>query len=82
MGTVTLLDKEAEHLVTLLRKLAQDASEGRITGAIILAEYEDDILLEVPGVFSQEPHNLATIVGHLQVASTIFSNMAALPDLE
>lgn len=80
MGTVTLLDNRPDNVAALFRQLADEAASGKITGAIVISEYEQEITLDVPGIFSQDPTNLAMIVGHLQIASTIFSNMAALPE--
>lgn len=82
MGTITLLENRPENVAALFRQLADEAANGKISGAIIVTEYEEEITLDVPGTFSQDSSSLAQIVGHLQVASTIFATMAALPEQE
>lgn len=80
MGTVTNLDKRPESVAALFRQLADEAQSGNITGAIIVCEYTDEITLDVPGVFSENPASLAQIVGNLEIAKIIFANMAAQPE--
>lgn len=82
MGTITSLENRPESVAALFRQLADEAANGKISGAIVICEYKDEITLDVPGIFSQDPASLAQIVGNLQIASTIFSTMAALPEQE
>jgi hypothetical protein len=82
MGTITPLQNRPQSVAALFRQLADEAASGKISGAIVVSEYEDEITLDIPGNFSQEVGSLSQIIGHLQIASTIFSSMAALPEQE
>ena len=75
MGEVSILDRNAEEVRTVLRKLLDACESGEITGAVIVTEYQDGFDLDMPGTFSTEPDSIASIIGRLQMASNVFSNM-------
>lgn len=80
MGTITLLDKRSESVAALFRQLADEAASGKISGAVIVSEYEDEVAMDIPGVFSEDPESLAQVIGKLQIASHIFASMASQPE--
>jgi hypothetical protein len=80
MGTISLLDKRSENVTTLFRQIAEDAEAGKISGAIVICEYEDNYTLDLPGVFSQYPEDIVQVVGRLSLAQHIFSTMFAAPE--
>jgi hypothetical protein len=80
MGTISLLDKRSENVATLFRHIAEDAEAGKISGAIVICEYEDNYTLDLPGVFSQYPEDIVQVVGRLSLAQHIFSTMFAAPE--
>ena len=82
MGTVTLLDKRSENVTTLFRQIADDAEAGKISGAIVICEYDDCYTLDLPGVFSQFPEDIVQVVGRLAIAQHIFSSMFTAPEEE
>lgn len=75
MGEVSILDRNAEEVRTVLRKLLDACEAGEITGAVIVTEYQDGFDLDMPGTFSTEPDSIASIIGRLQMASNVFSHM-------
>jgi hypothetical protein len=85
MGTISSIDPHGANLVHTLKRLHADAVAGKISGAVILAEYNDSYELEMPGVFSTDPDDIVQIVGRLQIANHYFATasfMAALEDVE
>jgi len=82
MGTVTLLDKRSEDVSALFRQIADDAEAGKISGAIVICEYDHGYTLDLPGVFSQFPEDIVQVVGRLAVAQHIFSSMFTAPEEE
>ena len=75
MGTVTLLDKRSENVAALFRQIANEAEAGKISGAVVICEYDNGYTLDLPGVFSQIPEDIVQIIGRLTVAQHIFSSM-------
>lgn len=75
MGTVTLLDKRSENVATLFKQIAKDAEAGKVSGAIVVCEYDECYTLDLPGVFSQHPDDVVQVIGRLAVAQHIFSSM-------
>jgi len=76
MGKVSILDRNAEEVRTVLRKLLDACEAGEVTGAIIITEYQDGFDLDIPGTFSTDPDAIASIIGRLQMASNVFSQMS------
>jgi len=82
MGTVTLLDNRSEDVAALFRQVTKEAEAGKISGAVVICEYDDGYTLDLPGVFSHNPDDIVQVIGRLTVATHIFSSMFAAPEEE
>ena len=80
MGEVSILDRKAEEVRETLRALLKACESGDISGAVIVTEHQDGFDLDMPGTFSTDPDSIASIMGRLQMASNLFSNMAMVED--
>ncbi len=80
MGEVSILDRNAEEVRETLRALLKACESGDISGAVIVTEHQDGFDLDMPGTFSTDPDSIASIMGRLQMASNLFSNMAMVED--
>ena len=82
MGNVRHLNQIKGEVVEVLEKALEDARKGEIGGFILIAQYEDGIhTADWPGEFSTDMEQIASLVGHLSLASNYFS-MFALTDEE
>ena len=75
MGTVSTLDRNAEQVRDVLRNLLEQCEAGNICGAVIVTEHLDGFDLDMPGTFSTDPESIASVVGRLHIASSIFCGM-------
>jgi hypothetical protein len=75
MGQVSILDRNAEEVRTVLRTLLDACESGKISGAVIITEHQDKFELDMPGTFSTDPDSIASIIGRLQIASNVFAHM-------
>ena len=75
LGDVSILDRNAEQVRDALRDLIEQCESGDISGAVIITEHQDYFDLAMPGTFSTDPDSIASVVGRLGMASSIFCSM-------